>query len=102
MRLFCCWFLMTSVFANPQLKAALAACCPTFPAAPTLPSPASGGGQGGGASPEKPLPEAKGIPGIQRGTPAWLEVNRSSNLARDGAATWPTFHHDRRDDFATA
>ena len=57
----------------------------------------------GGASPEKPLPDkAKGIPGIQQGTPAWIEVNRSSDLARGRAAALPTFHHDCRDAIATA
>src|SRR6266446_1088908 len=42
------------------------------------------------------------IPGIQQGTPAWIEVIVSSDLARDRAAALPTFHHDCRDVVATA
>jgi len=57
----------------------------------------------GAASPDKPLPVAKGIPGIQQGTPAWIDLNRlASDLARGKAAALPTFHHDYRDAIATA
>jgi hypothetical protein len=55
---------MTSVFANPQLKAARAACSLIFQAVfPKEWQPAP-----------KLLPAAKAIPGIQQGTPARREV----------------------------
>jgi hypothetical protein len=50
----------------------------------------------------KPLPAAKGIPGIQQGTPAWIALIRSSDLARSIAAALPTFHHDCRNAIAAA
>jgi hypothetical protein len=41
-------------------------------------------------------------PGIQQGTPAWIALIRSSDLARSIAAALPTFHHDCRNAIAAA
>jgi hypothetical protein len=74
------------------LKAARAALLPQIPAAfPKEWQPAP-----------KALVAAKSIPGIQQGTPARIEINRSSDFARGRTAVLPTFHHDRRDVIATA
>jgi hypothetical protein len=85
---------MTSVFANPQLKAARAARCPTsFRPYSREIQP----------SPQKPLAHGKRHPlAFGKEHQLWIKVNRSSDFARRRTATLPTFHHDRRDAIATA
>jgi len=79
---------MTSVFANPQFEGGTRRLLPHV-SGRILERMA--------ASPESLRPVAKGIPGIHQGTPARIEVNRSSDLARSKTAALPTFHHDHRD-----